>query len=335
MVAGDFLNRFRPCGALLLAATGLLACDGTNVVPVEVATVEVAPREVTLLAGESRTYQATPRGPDGDLLTGRFVSWSTGDPAIATVSSGGEVRAEAEGETTVQATIEGVSASADLTVLPGPEIRLDPSALGFDTRRGTSVPEQTVNVTNANENGQVAGLQMFIDYLEGGVTGWLSESTLDGMSAPTTVTVRPNAFGLGEGTYTAEMEIRSSTAVNSPQHIQVTLAVGAALPRIALSETTAELSIPAFTPTPVPYPPINVTNTGGGELTSLSTSIQYQDGAGWLTATLDDNEAPTRLRLVFSAILLGPGEYEATVRVSAPGASNSPQQVFVTLTVTP
>ncbi|MDH3224989.1 MAG: Ig-like domain-containing protein [Gemmatimonadota bacterium] len=335
MASGDILNRCRLCGALLLAATGVLGCDDTNVVPVEVATVEVEPSAVTLLAGESRAYQATARGPDGDLLTGRFVSWSTGDVSVATVSSGGEVRAEAEGETTVQATIEGVTASADLTVLPGPEIRLDPSALGFDTRRGTSVPEQTVNVTNANENGQVAGLQMFIDYLEGGATGWLFESTLDGMAAPTTVTVRPNAAGLSEGTYTAEVEIRSTTAVNSPQHIQVTLAVGAALPRIMLEETSAEVSIPAFTPTPVTYPLIDVTNTGGGELTGLSASIQYQDGAGWLTATLDGREAPTRLRLVFSAVLLGPGEYEATVRVTAPDASNSPQQVFVTLTVTP
>lgn len=336
MDTGDVLRRFRVGASLLLAGVALLSCDDVSVVPVIVSTVELSPSTETLLAGQSRTYQATPRGPDGEILSGRFVSWSVADPNVATVTSGGEVQAQAEGTTTVQATIERVTATADLTVLRGPEIRLDPSSLGFDTRRGMgNVPPQTVDVTNASPNGQVAGLQMFIEYLEGGATGWLAESTLDDVSAPTTVTVRPNAFGLNEGTYTAEMEVRSTTAVNSPQIIRVTLSVGEALPRIALEETTAELSIPANTPTPVPYPPIGVTNSGGGQLTGLSTSIDFEHGAGWLTATLDDNQAPTQLRLVFSAVLLSAGVYEATVNVRSSGASNTPQQVFVTLTVTP
>lgn len=336
MDTGELLKRLCLGGSFLLAAVALVSCDDVSVVPVAVSSVELSPSMETLLAGESRTYQATPRGPDGEVLSGRFVSWSVDDPNVATVTSGGDVQAQAEGSTTVRATIEQVSATAELTVLRGPEIRLDPSSVGFDTRRGTgNVSPQNVDVTNASPNGQVAGLQMFIEYLEGGAIGWLSESTLNDVAAPTTVTVRPNAFGLVEGTYTAEMEVRSSTAVNSPQLIQVTLSVGEALPRIALEETTAELSIPANTPTPVPYPPIGVTNSGGGDLTGLSADIDFDDGAGWLTATLDDNEAPTQLRLVFSAVLLSPGVYEATVNVRSSGASNSPQRVFVTLTVTP
>ena len=336
MDTGDLLRRLYAGGSVLLAAFALNSCDDVSVVPVTVSTVELSPSTETLLAGESRTYQATPRGPDGEILSGRFVSWSVDDPTVATVTSGGEVQAQSEGATRVQATIEQVSATADLTVLRGPEIRLDPSSVGFDTRRGSdNVSPQVVDVTNASPNGQVSGLQMFIEYLEGGATGWLSESTLKDTSAPTAVTVRPNAFGLSEGTYTAEMEVRSTTAVNSPQSIQVTLSVGAALPRIALEETTAELSIPANTPTPVPYPSIDVTNSGGGELTGLSTSIDYDDGAGWLTASLDGTQAPTRLRLVFSAVLLSAGVYEATVDVRSSEASNSPQRVFVTLTVTP
>ena len=336
MGTSHVLRLLRAGGFVLLGAGILAACDDVSVVPVTVSTVELTPSSETLLAGQSRTYQATPRGPDGEVLSGRFVSWSVADPGVATVTSGGEVQAQAEGTTTIQATIEQVSATADLTVLQGPEIRLDPPSVGFDTRRGTTnVSPEAVAVTNASPNGQVAGLQMFIEYLEGGASGWLSESTLEDVSAPTSVIVRPNAFGLEEGIYTADIELQSSTAVNSPQDIRVTLSVGAALPRIELEETTAELSIPAFTPTPVPYPAIGVTNSGGGTLTGLSASVDFQDDAGWLTATLDNNQAPTQLRLVFSAVLLNAGVYEATVDVRSSGASNSPQRVFVTLTVTP
>ena len=336
MAEADVLRVARlPSAALVVAALGGAACDGTNVIPVEVASVEVTPANATMLAGESQIFEAVPRGPDGDLLSGRFVTWSSGDQNVATVTSGGDVEARAEGATDIRATIEGVTASSSVTVLRGPEIRLDPAVLGFIASRGDgAVSPQTVEVTNASPNGQVAGLEMFIDYLTGGGTGWLSASSLNGATAPTSVTVRPNAFGLDQGTYTAEMEIRSTTAVNSPQRIQVTLSVGAAQPRISLSQTTADFAIPRLTPNPVAHPAINIGNAGGGSLTGLSAVISYEGVGGWLQASLDGTTAPTRLRLTASAGILGVGEYRATVEIRSSVAINSPQTVFVTLVIT-
>lgn len=314
-----------------------LGCDGTTVVPVEVATVQVSPSEATLLGGQSQSFQAVPRGPDGNLLTGRFVTWSSEDNSVATVSSTGEVEARGPGTTSVTATIEGVSASSDLTVLPGPEIRLDPSALGFVGFIGDDdLSSKTVDITNVSENGQVAGLEIFIDYLTGGATGWLGGTTLGGATAPASISVRPNVFGLAEGSYTAEIEVRSTTAINSPQVVAVTLSVGEALPEIALSQTTAELSLPRLFPNPATVAVIGVTNSGGDQLSGLTRTIAYQGAAtGWLTATLDGPTAPTNLRLVAQAGILPVGQYSATVDVRGSGAINNPQRVFVTLTITP
>ncbi|MGI9627592.1 MAG: Ig-like domain-containing protein [Longimicrobiales bacterium] len=313
----------------------VVACERSTVVPVAVATIQLTPPEATMLAGASMAFEAVPRGADGDELSGRFTTWTSESPAVATVSAIGEVQALQPGTTRVTATIEGVSASSDLTVLPGPEIQLEPSTLGFSgfTDDGALTP-QNINVTNGTENGQVSGLEMFISYDASGPAGWLAASTLSGSTAPATIVVRPNVFGLEEGDYAASIEVRSNTAVNTPQVASVTLTVGDALPAIALSQSTAAVSLPFLFPNPAPFANIGVSNAGGGQLTGLSVVIR---GAisGWLTATLDGTQAPTTLRLVARAGVLPPGQYVATVDVRSSAASNSPRSVVATLTITP
>lgn len=339
MVEADVL-RARAAGRLLLVGAFALsvACDSTNVIPIEVTTVEVAPPMDTMLAGESRVFEAIPRGPEGDVLSGRFVTWTSSTPGVATVSSGGDVEARGEGETTITATIEGITASSDLTVLRGPEIRLNPSVVGISAFAGDDdIPPETVAVENASPNGDVEGLEMFIEYVDGGSTGWLASSTLEGTAAPTELTVQANASGMGEGEYTAEIRVHSTTAANSPQSLEVRLNLGQPRPRINLSQTQADFgSVSRRFFSPVSFPPIDVQNTGGGDLTDLDTNIVYETGPdGWLTATLDSSQAPTRLRLSAWVYLRPAGTYEARVEIESDQAINAPQSVFVTITVVP
>ena len=89
-----------------------------TVTPVAVATVSLTPSTLTLDVGESRSVQVVVRDAGGDplSLTGRRVQWTSADPAVATVSTDGQVRAAGGGNTTVSATVDGRSGSLEVSV---------------------------------------------------------------------------------------------------------------------------------------------------------------------------------------------------------------------------
>lgn len=115
---GSALPRERLAGGL--AFLGLIAsCGGGGEEPREpVAGVEVAPAAVTLSPGQGTQFSATLRDAQGNVLTGRSVTWTSGNTAVAELSSAGAALAVAEGSTTVTATSEGVSGDATITVGP-------------------------------------------------------------------------------------------------------------------------------------------------------------------------------------------------------------------------
>ena len=85
-----------------------------------VASVVVSPASASLAPGGSVQLSATTQVSAGNTLSGRAVSWTTSDPAIATVDSAGFVSAVATGSATVTATSEGKSGSAAITVTSAP-----------------------------------------------------------------------------------------------------------------------------------------------------------------------------------------------------------------------
>jgi hypothetical protein len=82
---------------------------------------------------------------------------------------------------------------------------------------------------------------------------------------------------------------------------------------------------------------INVTNTGAQPLTGMTVDVVYDAGQalGWLSAALDRPDAPATLTLAATTSTLVEGTYHANVRITGPGAPNSPLSVGVTLVVTP
>ena len=76
-------------------------------------------------------------------------------------------------------------------------------------------------------------------------------------------------------------------------------------------------------------------NSGGGTLSGLTASVSYTAGepTGWLTATLNTTTAPSTLTLSAATGSLAAGTYTASVAVASPVASNSPQTVSVTFTL--
>jgi uncharacterized protein YjdB len=87
-----------------------------------VATVIVALGSTALNPGEQTTATAILKDAQGNTLSGKSVTWSSLDTAVAKVSQGGLVTTYAGGTVAIIATSEGVSGAASLTVgTPSPE----------------------------------------------------------------------------------------------------------------------------------------------------------------------------------------------------------------------
>lgn len=115
----------------------------------------------------------------------------------------------------------------------------------------------------------------------------------------------------------------------------LTIAVQApGAPSIGLSLTAVIFNATAGAGNPAAQT-INVTNSGAGTLSGLAvgTIVYNPAGTAWLGTSFNVTTAPATLTLTAATGSLIPGSYTATVPVTSPLASNSPQQLTVTFVV--
>jgi Tol biopolymer transport system component len=100
-----------------------------------VASVVVAPEQVTLDWNGSREVVARAFDADGQEITDRTVQWHTGNAAVAVVSAAGFVEARGEGLTQVWATIDGQQGAASVSVTQAPVARvvITPASLALES----------------------------------------------------------------------------------------------------------------------------------------------------------------------------------------------------------
>jgi uncharacterized protein YjdB len=105
-------------GVARITATseGKSATAEVTVQGVSVARVEVSPVSLTMNVGTTRQLTAKVFDAAGNELTGRTVTWSSGNTFIATVDATGRVRAVKRGEVTITATSEGQSGNSFVKV---------------------------------------------------------------------------------------------------------------------------------------------------------------------------------------------------------------------------
>jgi len=84
--------------------------------PEPVASVTVSPLNDTLLVGETVQLAATTRLANNNVVTDRPITFLSSSPTIASVSNGGLVTGVRDGVTTITASSEGRSASANIRV---------------------------------------------------------------------------------------------------------------------------------------------------------------------------------------------------------------------------
>ena len=170
-------------GAVTITATSE-AASGTasvTVLPEPVALVEVSPSIANVTVGQAAQLVAIPRSANGQQLAGRVVTWSSGTPGVASVSSLGIVTGIVPGTAVIIATVDGTQGSATITVRSVPVASVSVTPPSGGTAVGMSVP-LTATLRDANGN-----------LLLGRVVGWTSSdntiATVSGTGVVTGVAV--------------------------------------------------------------------------------------------------------------------------------------------------
>ena len=123
-VSGSGLVTTLAAGAATITATSEgqsgSAAVTVTAASVPVASVTVSPTTASLTTGQTSQLAATPKDASGTPLSGRVVTWASGNGAVATVNGSGLVTALAAGSATITATSEGKSGSASVAVTNPP-----------------------------------------------------------------------------------------------------------------------------------------------------------------------------------------------------------------------
>lgn len=241
-----------------------------------VAEVAIDPATASLHIDERLILRATLRAADGAELTGREVTWTSDDAAVATVTAGGEVVAVGHGAAVITATSEGRSATSTISVVPRPiaSIEISPAVA-------------TLNVDATRQ------LEARLTAADGSVlTGRLVEwSTSD----PAVATVNADGLVTGEGagqaTITATSEGQSATAtitVESRSVLTVLITPILDFMRVGQSQQFSATGY-AWNGSPVPGRPVTWSSSAPQvlEISPTGLATARRPGAVVLFATID------------------------------------------------
>ncbi len=148
--SGSVIATGNGTATITASADGSTATAGVTVKQV-VASIAIAPKATSVSAiGESRTFTATVLDATGAPIQSPNITWTSSDPAVATVS-GGVASAKRAGSATITASIDGKSDAATFIVAPVARLLLvlsDKSQI----RVGESA---TISAAFADNNGNV------------------------------------------------------------------------------------------------------------------------------------------------------------------------------------
>lgn len=219
----------------------------------------------------------------------------------------------------------------NLTIFSDQPISVSQTSMVFRTTIGVDPPPQTFTATvvppvapptvTAQTSTPVGG-------------NWLNvTSTTSGNTV--TITVSPKAAGLAATPltlpYSGLITLTSELASQATQNIIVQLQVDSQAAVLSLTQTKMDFTAAAGSSTATSLNAV-VGNTGGGTL-AFTAAAATDRGGNWLTATPASGTAPGNLTVTANPAGLATGYYTGRVTITATGATNSPMQIAVTLTV--
>lgn len=204
-----------------------------------------------------------------------------------------------------------------------PTITLVPASLSPSCTQGSNATSQSFTIQNTGGG--------TLSYTVSDDQTWLSQNPTTGTSTgeADTITVNYSTSGLAVGTYNATITVTDSNASNNPQTIPVTLTV---LAKPTITRSPATLSPTCIQGTNATSQSFTIQNTGGQTL-----SYTISDDQTWLSETPTSGTSTGEVDTItvnYSTSSLGVGTYNATITITDANASNNPQTIAVTLTVT-
>ena len=229
--------------------------------PAPVATVSVTLGAGSLTVGQTTQATAILRDASNNQLTGRVVSWSSSNTAVATVNGSGVVSAVAAGSAQIIGTSEGQNGSASLTVTAA---AVPVASVSVSLASGSLNPGQTTQATattrDANNN-----------VLTGRSVTWAS-------SNPSAATVSTSGVVTAVAVGTAQIIATSETKSGS-----ATLTVAAA-PPAPVASVTVTLAASSRTPGQTTQATATLRDANNNVLTGRSI-IWSSDNPGVATVT--------------------------------------------------
>src|SRR5207249_4539476 len=196
-------------GAVTITATseGQAGTAAVTVSTVPVASVVVNPATATVVVGATTQLSAVTKDAAGSVLSGRVISWTSSNTAIATVSAAGLVMGVAAGSATITATSEGKSGTASVTVaiVPVASVTVSPATavvlVGATVQLTTTLKDAAGNVLSGRSVTWASGTPAVATVSSTGlVTGVAASAatitaTSEGQGGTTQVSVTASAPG--------------------------------------------------------------------------------------------------------------------------------------------
>ncbi len=191
---------------------------------------------------------------------------------------------------------------------------------------GPKPPSQTINVTNTGGG--------TLSWSASQPASWLTLTPNSGTTTTETdvITVSVNTGGMTANTYPTTITISAPGSTASTQLVPVTLTVTPPTSTIGLSPANLAF-VGQQGGTQPPVQTFNITNKGKGTL-----SWTVSEASSWLSLTTPASGTTTTetdvIGLTVNTAGLTTNTYSAPITITASGASNSPQQIMVSLAIT-
>jgi uncharacterized protein (TIGR03437 family) len=236
-----------------------------------------------------------------------------------------------------------ISVNFEVGAAMPPELSLDKSKLSFTYPLNAAARELLITVSDSG--GGTLPFQASAQTATGG--NWLSVSPGSGTATPSgsvTLRVEANPSGLQPGTYRGAITVSGTDSLTVAAQsggsmiVPVTMTISSANQAIVLSH--AGLTFTTVQQGGVAPPQtFAVLNIGSGAMNWTATTSTLS-GGGWLSATPGSGSsvagsATPQVTVTVNQTGLGVGRYYGLVRITAPGAANTPHVITVILRVLP
>jgi uncharacterized protein YjdB len=251
--------------SIIATSEGKTGSATIAVAPPPVASVSVSLAAPTINIGSTTQASAVTRDASGAIVTGRAVSWSSDNTAVATVDNAGVVTGASAGTANITATSEGKTASAPVTVNPT-AITSVTVALASPTAIGSTTQ---ASATFRDANGNI---------VPGKITGWSSDNT-----SVATVSASGVVSSVGLGTANITVTSDGPPAL-APMTVAPSAGFGSSGEKIRVLDIGA-----AFSPALSGASPASTTFTSRATsvvtVDAQGTVIGAGSGQGWVAAS--------------------------------------------------